>query len=59
MFDHRYGTLKASVDTLLGQGKDVLFDIDWQGAQQLHQRAGSQVAQVFILPHRSMNCADA
>ena len=50
VFDHRYGTLKASVDTLLGQGKDVLFDIDWQGAQQLHQRAGSQVAQVFILP---------
>ena len=50
VFDHRYGTLKASVDVLLSDGKDVLFDIDWQGAQQLHQRAGSQVAQVFILP---------
>ncbi len=50
VFDHRYGTLKASVDALLEDGKDVLFDIDWQGAQQLHQRAGSQVAQVFILP---------
>ena len=50
VFDHRYGTLKASVEALLEDGKDVLFDIDWQGAQQLHQRAGSQVAQVFILP---------
>ncbi|MBH9538866.1 guanylate kinase [Novosphingopyxis sp. YJ-S2-01] len=50
VFDHRYGTLKASVEKLLEDGKDVLFDIDWQGAQQLHQRAGSQVAQVFILP---------
>ena len=50
VFDHRYGTLKTSVEKLLEDGKDVLFDIDWQGAQQLHQRAGSQVAQVFILP---------
>ena len=50
VFDHRYGTLKASVEKLLEDGKDVLFDIDWQGAQQLHQRAGSQGAQVFILP---------
>lgn len=50
VFGNRYGTLKAPVDALLAQGRDVLFDIDWQGAQQLHQRAGSQVVQLFILP---------
>ena len=35
---------------VLGQGRDVLFDIDWQGAQQLFQQAGGDVVRVFILP---------
>ena len=50
VFDQRYGTPRAPVDTMLSQGKDVLFDIDWQGAQQLHQIAGGDVVRVFILP---------
>jgi guanylate kinase len=50
VFDERYGTPRAPVDEMLGQGKDVLFDIDWQGAQQLHQIAGGDVVRVFILP---------
>lgn len=50
VFGQRYGTPKAQVDAMLGQGKDVLFDIDWQGAQQLFQIAGGDVVRVFILP---------
>jgi len=50
VFDHRYGTPKGPVDEMLDSGKDVLFDIDWQGAQQLYQKAGGDVVRVFILP---------
>ena len=50
VFDHRYGTPKAPVDAMLAAGRDVLFDIDWQGAQQLFQLAGGAVVRVFILP---------
>ena len=50
VFDHRYGTPKAQVWNALEQGRDILFDIDWQGAQQLHQIAGGDVVRVFILP---------
>jgi guanylate kinase len=50
VFGERYGTPRAPVDAMLGAGKDVLFDIDWQGAQQLHQIAGGDVVRVFILP---------
>ena len=50
VFDHRYGTPKADVFHTLGEGQDILFDIDWQGAQQLHQLAGGDVVRVFILP---------
>ncbi|MBO9714487.1 guanylate kinase [Sphingomonas sp.] len=50
VFDHRYGTPKAQVDQILASGRDVLFDIDWQGAQQLFQLAGGDVVRVFILP---------
>jgi len=50
VFDHRYGTPKAPVEAMLAQGHDVLFDIDWQGAQQLYQQAGQDVVRVFILP---------
>jgi len=50
VFDHRYGTPKAPVEGVLAKGHDVLFDIDWQGAQQLYQQAGQDVVRVFILP---------
>ena len=50
VFDHRYGTPKADVFHMLGEGTDILFDIDWQGAQQLQQLAGGDVVRVFILP---------
>ncbi|MDX3899629.1 MAG: guanylate kinase [Sphingobium sp.] len=50
VFGHRYGTPRAPVETMLKSGRDVLFDIDWQGAQQLHQIAGGDVVRVFILP---------
>ena len=50
VFGHRYGTPKAPVEAALAAGCDVLFDIDWQGAQQLYQEAGPDVVRVFILP---------
>ena len=50
VFGHRYGTPKGPVEEKLAAGCDVLFDIDWQGAQQLYQEAGPDVVRVFILP---------
>jgi len=50
VFNHRYGTPKNDVFHTLSEGGDILFDIDWQGAQQLHQLAGGDVVRVFILP---------
>ena len=50
VFGHRYGTPRAPVEKALKEGRDVLFDIDWQGAQQLFQQAGGDVVRVFIFP---------
>ena len=50
VFDHRYGTPRAPVEAALAAGRDVLFDIDWQGTQQLREKAGADVVSVFILP---------
>lgn len=52
VFGNYYGTPRAPVEQLLGSGRDVLFDIDWQGAQQLRgmQNASSDLVTVFILP---------
>ncbi len=50
VFDHRYGTPRAPVEAMIREGRDVLFDIDWQGAQQLYQQAAGDVVRVFILP---------
>ena len=46
----RNATPRAQVEEMLAAGKDVLFDIDWQGAQQLFQIAGGDVVRVFIFP---------
>ncbi|MEM9168586.1 MAG: guanylate kinase [Pseudomonadota bacterium] len=50
VFGNLYGTPRGMVEETLAQGKDVLFDIDWQGAQQLAEVAGDDVVKVFILP---------
>jgi guanylate kinase len=50
VFDNFYGTPREPVEAALRQGKDVLFDIDWQGAQQLDEVAGEDVVKVFVLP---------
>src|SRR6204780_1146133 len=50
VFDNRYGTPRVPVETALAAGQDVLFDIDWQGTQQLREKARADVVSVFILP---------
>jgi guanylate kinase len=50
VFDHRYGTPRLPVENALAAGHDVLFDIDWQGTQQLRERARADVVSVFLLP---------
>jgi guanylate kinase len=48
--ENRYGTPRAPVMAALEDGKDILFDIDWQGAMQVFSAAASDVVRVFILP---------
>ncbi|MGQ3016771.1 guanylate kinase [Phenylobacterium sp.] len=48
--EHRYGSPAQPVMDALGLGRDVLFDIDWQGAAQIAQKAPDDVVRVFILP---------
>ena len=50
VFENSYGTPAAPVEAALLGGKDVLFDIDWQGTQQLNQRVRSDLVRIFILP---------
>ncbi|WP_334128856.1 guanylate kinase [Sneathiella sp.] len=50
VFNHYYGTPKGPVDAALAEGRDVLFDIDWQGTQQLAHKARADLVSVFILP---------
>jgi guanylate kinase len=50
VFGHRYGTPRAPVDAALARGRDVLFDIDWQGTQQLREKVRSDLVSVFVLP---------
>jgi guanylate kinase len=50
VFDHYYGTPRAPVDAALKAGRDVLFDIDWQGTQQLQEKGRDDLVTVFILP---------
>ena len=53
VFGNRYGTPRAPVLAQLQAGRDVLFDIDWQGTQQLSESAESDIVRVFILPPSS------
>jgi guanylate kinase len=50
VFGHRYGTPRVPVDTALALGRDMLFDIDWQGTQQLREKADRDLVSVFVLP---------
>jgi len=50
VFGHRYGTPRQPVIKALQAGRDVLFDIDWQGTQQLREKARTDLVSVFILP---------
>ncbi|MEE9209916.1 MAG: guanylate kinase [Kiloniellales bacterium] len=50
VFGHCYGTPRGPVEAALEQGRDVLFDIDWQGAQQVAEKALKDLVSVFILP---------
>jgi guanylate kinase len=47
---HYYGTPRKQVEEALQRGQDVLFDIDWQGTQQVREKLGNDVCTVFILP---------
>ena len=50
VFGNRYGTPRGPVEEAMRAGRDVLFDIDWQGTQQLSDSAGTDLVRVFILP---------
>ena len=50
VFDNYYGTPRGPVEKALSQGRDIIFDIDWQGAQQLTQAAADDLVRIFILP---------
>jgi guanylate kinase len=50
VFGHWYGTPRRAVDRALRAGRDVLFDIDWQGTQQLREKARHDLVSIFILP---------
>jgi len=50
VFGNRYGTPRKAVEDALSQGRDMLFDIDWQGTQQLAGKMASDLVRIFILP---------
>jgi len=50
VFDHYYGTPRADTERKLVSGKDVIFDVDWQGADALHDQVPNDCVSVFVLP---------
>jgi len=50
VFGNCYGTPRAPVEAVLKRGRDVLFDIDWQGTQQLREKANRDLVSIFVLP---------
>lgn len=53
VFGNYYGTPRQPVEQALSEGRDVLFDIDWQGARQLREKGGDDVVSIFVLPPSS------
>ena len=58
VFGNLYGTPRLPVEDALAKGRDVLFDIDWQGTQQLEQAMGEDLVRIFILPPSSDELRD-
>ena len=50
VFDNFYGTPRDPVQTSLSEGRDIIFDVDWQGAQQLSENVAKDLVSIFILP---------
>ena len=50
VFDNYYGTVRSLVENKINNGQDLIFDIDWQGAQQLREKMRENVVSIFILP---------
>ena len=50
VFGHYYGTPREEVEAALALGRDIMFDVDWQGAQQLGEAARADLVTIFILP---------
>ena len=50
VFGYRYGTPAAPVKAALKAAKDIIFDVDWQGRQQIHSQMGEDMVQIFLLP---------
>jgi guanylate kinase len=50
VFGNSYGTPRAPIEQAVAEGRDVLFDIDWQGTQQLSERTAGELVRVFVLP---------
>jgi guanylate kinase len=50
VFDNLYGTPREPVEKTLSQGHDIIFDVDWQGTQQLSENAAKDLVRIFILP---------
>jgi guanylate kinase len=50
VFGHHYGTLRQPVEEALHEGRDIIFDIDWQGTQQLCQSIRPDIVSIFLLP---------
>ena len=57
VFGNHYGTPRAPVEAAITTGRDVLFDIDWQGAQQLEEKLPHDLVRVFILPPSAQDLA--
>lgn len=49
-YGSRYGTLRSEVDSFINVGQDVLFDMDWEGARQMRQKAPDDVVTIYLLP---------
>jgi guanylate kinase len=58
VFDNYYGTTRKPVEAALAKGRDILFDVDWQGADKLRSSAKEDVVSVFILPPSASALAD-